>query len=153
MAAIKESEAIGKIERCRGHPRELAGAARWSAARPAVWAPVGAEVRGRCLLPARRASAAREPHAPSARTRLRIDELVLKRNQRIADKSGMAVLVNLALGGGLGVAIVIGFWLLVSLGDDLRREVRRSGGANNDHVSSRRVAIAFNLSRRASVLL
>jgi len=39
----------------------------------------------------------------------------------------MAMLVNLVLGGGLGVAIVVGFWLLVSLGDDLRREVRRGG--------------------------
>ena len=35
------------------------------------------------------------------------------------------MLVNLVLGGGLGVAIVIGFWLLVSLGDDLRREAHR----------------------------
>ena len=38
----------------------------------------------------------------------------------------MAVLVNIALGGGIGAAIVIGLWLLASLGDDLRREVRRS---------------------------
>ncbi|MDP9225324.1 MAG: hypothetical protein M3P18_16065 [Actinomycetota bacterium] len=38
----------------------------------------------------------------------------------------MAVLVNVALGGGIGAAIVIGLWLLASLGDDLRREVRRS---------------------------
>jgi hypothetical protein len=44
----------------------------------------------------------------------------------IADKAGMAVLVNLALGGGVGAGIVVGLWLLVSLGDDLRREVRRS---------------------------
>jgi hypothetical protein len=39
----------------------------------------------------------------------------------------MAVLVNLVLGGGIGAGIVVGLWLLATVGDDLRREVRRGG--------------------------
>jgi hypothetical protein len=67
------------------------------------------------------------PHRPRvALTRLSLSAAALKQNRRVADKAGMAALVNIALGGVIGAAIVIGLWLLASLGDDLRREVRRS---------------------------
>jgi hypothetical protein len=51
---------------------------------------------------------------------------MLKRRRPDAEQQKtMGSLLNALLGAGLAVAIVLGFWLLVSLIDDLRPEPRR----------------------------